>query len=228
MKNCVFCGRRIQRKISIQFIFSLQGVEDAHVCQKCFQQFEPLAGQSTCPGCNRMRMDKTMCEDCLKWSTAYKNIVPNHQAIFSYNEIARELMARFKFQGDVVLGRLFKDVLASELNKMSKTHRIVPIPMSQQAKETRGFNQVEVLLREANIPFEDLLIHTGLGKKQSSKTKDERLHTSQPFKLKESKVELNAKPILIVDDVYTTGRTIYHARNLLETIGRTKSFSLFR
>lgn len=228
MSSCVFCGASIERKISIRFIFSLEKAEENLICQPCVLKFEPLAGHSTCPGCNRMQTDKNMCEDCQKWTNTYKNFSPNHQSIFSYNDIAKEFMSRFKFQGDVIIGKLFKDAFAKELKKLSKTHLIVPIPLSPQAKEGRGFNQVEILLREASIPYEDLLTYTGLGKKQSSKTKTERLQTQQPFGLKENNVLLNKKPIIIVDDVYTTGRTIFHGRTLLETMGKTKSFSLFR
>ena len=137
-------------------------------------------------------------------------------------------MSRFKFHGDVILGKVFKDILAQEMKQWSKTHTIVPIPLSPQARKTRGFNQVEILLREANIPFQNCLTNTRSSEKQSSKTRIERLQAKQPFELLEKGIHLNEKPILIVDDVYTTGRTIYHAREMLETIGNTTSFSLFR
>ena len=42
------------------------------------------------------------------------------------------------------------------------------------------------------------------------------------------KHENMTKPVLILDDVYTTGRTIFHARELLETSVMTSSISLFR
>ena len=228
MKNCVFCGVSIQRHLSIGFIFSLRRVEDSHICEECMQKFERLSEQSTCPGCSRKQIEKTMCEDCRKWMNAYKKIPPNHRALYSYNEIAREYMSRFKFHGDVILGKVFKDILAQELKQWSKTHTIVPIPLSPQARKTRGFNQVEILLREANIPFQNCLTNTRSSEKQSSKTRIERLQAKQPFELLEKGIHLNEKPILIVDDVYTTGRTIYHAREMLETIGNTTSFSLFR
>lgn len=228
MKACGFCGGMIQRKISIQFIFSSQRVEEQRMCPECTQKFERLAGKITCPGCNRKRAEARMCTDCQKWLKAYPNFSPKHQAVFLYNEMAREYMSRFKFQGDVVLANVFKDVLIKELKMKSQTHLLVPIPLSPLGKEVRGFNQVEVFLREANIPYHPLLIHKGEGKKQSSKSKGERLHTPQPFELKEKGELLGEQPIVIVDDVYTTGRTIYHARNLLEAMGTTSSFSLFR
>lgn len=228
MKSCVFCGSVIQRQLSIQFIFSLGRVEEPYICQECMQKFELLSGQSTCPGCNHKQSKKEMCRDCLKWSTVYKEFSPNHKALFNYNEIAREYMSRYKFQGDVILGKVFKDVLQEELKKYSKTHVIIPIPLSMHAKETRGFNQVEILLREANIPFQNNLTYIGSERKQSSKTRSERLKSKQLFELKDTGIHLNEKPILIIDDVYTTGRTIYHARNLLETKRNTTSFSLFR
>ncbi len=230
MNPCGLCGANIRRALSIGFIFSYQAEEEAAACAACLKQFEPLEKHTLCPGCSRPQETERLCQDCLKWSDRYRAFAPNHQAIFAYNEMARAFMNRFKFQGDVVLGQVFKEVLAEKLHSFKQTHTIVPVPMSQRAEETRGFNQVEVLLRAANISYEQRLIHIGQEAKQSSKTREERLQTKLPFAFAAQAEEREAseKPFLIVDDVYTTGRTLYYARELLETIGQTETLSLFR
>lgn len=55
---------------------------------------------------------------------------------------------------------------------------------------------------------------------QSEKNRQQRLQTPQPFQIIASaqSVILN-QDVLIVDDVYTTGTTIRHAANLIQTAG---------
>lgn len=67
--------------------------------------------------------------------------------------------------------------------------------------------------------------------KQSSKNRQERLLLKQPFSIKkEWQGKLEGKSILLVDDVYTTGRTILYAKKLIEDSGASlvRSVSLAR
>ncbi len=50
---------------------------------------------------------------------------------------------------------------------------------------------------------------------QSEKSREERLQMTQPFELKVSKEKIRNQRVLLVDDVYTTGRTLFHAAELL-------------
>ena len=78
------------------------------------------------------------------------------------------------------------------------------------------------------MPTVSLLEHIGSGKKQSEKTRQERLQLKQPFKVKEN-VGV-PKKVLLVDDVYTTGATIHLAAKALTEMGveEVESLTLFR
>jgi len=230
MTACVFCGGAIPRVLSLGFIFSFRPVRDPLICSKCFDQFEEITLENACPGCSRKQETPDLCADCEKWKEKYQNMLPNHTALYTYNDMAHDYMQQFKFQGDILLAQIFRKQLAKALSLYKKTHYIVPIPASTESLQTRGFNQVELLLKKSDISYKNLLIHKQAHKKQSSKSRFERLKTKQPFILAEDTEMMRSlkKPLLIVDDVYTTGRTIFHARKLLEPFTPTASFSLFR
>ena len=83
------------------------------------------------------------------------------------------------------------------------------------------------MLDAAQVPYQSLLEKDDT-LAQSSKSKKERLQTKQAFRLKKD-VSLPQK-ILIVDDIYTTGQTLYLATLLFQQHGvrDVKSFSLAR
>lgn len=217
MGECLLCGGGIGVKLSLRFIFSFQAIKSDVVCSACFEQFDPIDESASCVGCSGVLKNGSgeYCEDCLWWLKWDDCLSLNHVALFKYCEEAQEYMKQFKYQGDVVLAKVFAEKLAEQLKKYEKTHVIVPIPSSLKSKKERGFNQVEVLLEEAGVDYECLLAHVGQDKKQVQKNKEERIKTEQPFRLREGAVIVD-RQIILVDDVYTTGRTMLHAQRLLK------------
>lgn len=89
---------------------------------------------------------------------------------------------------------------------------------------TRGFNQVKGLLGGCTIT--EVLVHQHKDKlAQSHKSRTERLATPQPFLLKNAARVLNER-VILVDDIYTTGRTLYHAAVLLKEAGASEVLSI--
>lgn len=243
MNQCIFCNRTITVELSLSFLLSFSRLKTKRICVKCFGKFHRINQADACQGCSRPKITQDYCGECQLWLQRYPNLHLRHTALYRYNDIAKEYMEQFKFQGDLLIGDAFEEELHERLLSYTKTHNLVPIPLSRNSVQERGFNQVEVLLKAADIPYVNWLKNVSTGKKQSKKTREDRLTTKQPFVLNERAKNCNLfeKSILLVDDVYTTGRTLVHAKNIFKNTFKTnakhnnqkkhckiESFSLFR
>ena len=101
----------------------------------------------------------------------------------------------------------------------------MPIPLSVVRHRERGFNQAEMLTAFLDRKSVALLQRKD-GEKQSKKSRQDRIFAENPFRMKKT---IN-KPVILVDDIYTTGATLRHAANVLKQQGCPKvcAFTLIR
>lgn len=218
---CLLCHQEIPYQIGFLDIFLLRS-ESNKSCQECKNQFQRITGKH-CLRCFRAHQD-SVCQDCLMWEK--KGELVAHEALYVYDKQMKEYFSRFKFQGDYHLAAVFSRELKQVLKKY-KGYTIVPVPVSEERYQERGFNQVTALLEFAGLPYQNLVLKKD-SKKQSSKTKQERLASHQIFRLR--KHQALPSKILIVDDIYTTGSTIALMKTLFteKNVKKIKSFSLSR
>lgn len=166
---------------------------------------------------------RTICMECEDKFEPYENTADeNIVSLYKYNNQMKDYLHRYKFMHDVILAKVFRYQIHRHLSKKKTT--ILPIPMHPQKLKERTFAHVDELLKEANITYEQYLekITTEI---QGGKSRQQRINVPQIFKLKQN-VELQNKDILLVDDIYTTGTTIQHAKQLLLNAG-AKSVTAF-
>lgn len=166
------------------------------------------------------------CQQCQQWYQQYGWRL-RHRALYRYNLAMKDYMHSYKFMGDYRLRVAFQQEMVDKIHEINPTV-IVPIPVNEQTWQTRGFNQVEGLLE--GLSTQPLLTTRFQVKQaQSSKSREERLKTIQPFNLTRVPENLQER-ILLVDDIYTTGRTLYHAATLFHQAGlhNVESLSLAR
>lgn len=231
MNRCCWCGQTVGLSLTVSDVFSFSRLTPEARCRSCAQKLVSIDPKSACPGCSRNQETAGWCMDCLKWKKQYPHKDFSHTALYAYEGLIREWLQAYKFKGDYRLASFFRSDLRQAIRSLKPIDIIIPIPVSEASLRKRGFNQVEGLLQAASVSFLPVLEHLGKGKKQSEKKRAERMNSPQPFQVKEAfKEQIKNKRVLIVDDVYTTGRTIFHAREVLEKekIAQIQTFTLAR
>lgn len=167
---------------------------------------------------------KTICLECEQTFELYENTTEEVLSLYQYNNAMKDFLHRYKFMHDVILAKVFRTEIHEKLSKSSAT--IVPIPLHSERQKERTFAQVDELLKASKISYEHFLEKTTTDT-QVGKTRQERLAMPQFFKLIQN---CKNKDILLIDDIYTTGATIQHARNLLLESGAksVRAFTLIR
>lgn len=220
--NCLLCNRRIATKLTIRDLLWPGQLSLPVVCAECRQKFIPLDNTACCPVCARPQRTQQICADCLFWREHYPWQL-THRALYSYNAAMKEFMHRYKFSGDYRLRAAFAPEFTIAVRKM-RAEIIVPIPVTRTTMQSRGFNQVTGLLNGLTL-LPSLQNQAAQKTAQSQKSRQERLRTPQPFQLNNGQF-LVGKRVLLVDDVYTTGRTIYHAAELVYRAGAAEVISI--
>ncbi|MBD3859256.1 ComF family protein [Bacillus sp. 28A-2] len=210
---------------------SLLLLNDDRLCASCKNHLVKIH-RPICPKCGRAQLNDQLCQDCTRWNeqSDFSEVLVKNRSVYAYNDLMKDVLARFKFRGDTALAELFKrDVRAVFKRSFSmKEPVLLPIPLSQERLKERGFNQSVVIATLIGVPILQPLVKIHQSK-QSKKNKSERLDQKGLFQLKQSDAILQ-KDIVLIDDIYTTGATIYDAANILKDAGAksVSSFTLIR
>lgn len=221
MSSCLLCQETIaQRSLFLDIFFIKQ--DQVSICSQCTSQFVPIS-ELACVRCCKEN-NGSPCSDCQYWENRGKTV--DHQTLYRYNEKMMNYFSMYKFQGDYCLRKVFAKEVRLYLAQQ-KDYAIVPIPISQERYAERGFNQVIGVLDAAGISYKTLL-KKNHSKKQSEKSRLERLESKQVFYIEE-KNQVPEK-IILVDDIYTTGATLQLAKDVLMKNGAkiVKTFSIAR
>jgi ComF family protein len=149
----------------------------------------------------------------------------------NYQGQLKRAIAACKYQNRWELAEFFGDSLAVAWKNVSFCRQypslvVIPIPLHQNKYRERGFNQAELIARsfsrgtgyqfqvEGLIKIKDTQPMFGLNVEQRKESIDRAFVLGKDFQRK-----LPTKPILLVDDIYTTGTTVLEAARVLRASG---------
>jgi competence protein ComFC len=198
------------------------GMLGKYVCDEC--ETGLWEEEQICPVCARNSRYGTKHKYCYKpWS------LDGLTCFWAYEAIAKKLITRAKYG-------YFYDCLNELIVQSSwlidrpeykefwwfldKKPVVVPVPLHPKRQKMRGFNQAEIIGRHIalvyNLPFANLLIRIKDTGRQVGKTRDERLNNLQNAFAIHGKI---TRPVLLVDDVWTTGTTMSECAKVLKNAG---------
>ena len=147
-----------------------------------------------------------------------------HLYIFKYEGIIRSMILNYKFNEKSYLYITFVNFLLKneKFFKILKSYdTIIPVPISSERKNERGYNQSELLAKELakklNIEcVKNCLIKNKNIIEQSKLNKEERQKNIQGVYILRNKEKLINKKLLLIDDIYTTGSTVNECCKILK------------
>lgn len=231
MNSCLLCGAPFVSPFSFIALLSWPSQPPRYLCPHCRQKFEHLSTQR-CRFCAKNLERGTLCQDCLYWQEKYGQNLLRHHALYRYNAAFHDLMVAYKRYGDYLLRKVLQDLCYQGLLKLQFDY-YVPVPTSPEHQAKRQFDTITAIYQDL-VPLTNLLGKKKGSHAQAKKSRAQRLKSKQDFFVTNAaliKKKASSVKILLLDDIYTTGRTLYHARDEILTAcpsARIESFSICR
>ena len=189
--TCELCGREV--------------FDGARFCEDCIETVVFNDG-TTCPKCGRRTKVPELCLDCKEQVPVFDVGV----SAFSYTDGVKTLIHTFK-KTRPYLKNYFADLLADKCRQFTDAEAVCYAPMTAAAQHRRGYNQAYLLAKELAARLKLPLIKKAIVKvkeTEEQKTLSRRERESNLKSVFKADKELVAgKPLIVVDDVLTTGAT---------------------
>jgi ComF family protein len=200
----------------------------------------PLLSFQLCPYCEtEITQAGAICEKCRRYQFEKKSRLPLNALICAtdYQKISK-FVHLFKYNFVIDLGQPLGKIITRALRKndLPLPDFVIPIPIHRRKLKWRGFNQAEILanfIGQSLTPGLPLSVRTDLVfRRKKTKTQmkiksyQERLsNLHDAFNVpSQAKEIIRDKRILLVDDIATTGATLFECAKILKDSGAKEVF----
>ncbi|MEM7071410.1 MAG: ComF family protein [Pseudomonadota bacterium] len=206
------------------------------LCLNCYQ---PLASQGLChhcwsglefisdPFCNKcgfgLVRKNTECTECLRFESENRSIYTHQvRSCFYYQGSGRQLILAFKQSDRTELAYFFSAMMQFRLwHDLAPDTLVVPVPLHPIRLWLRRYNQAGLLAAQIAQSKNLELTHTLLKRNRLTKIqgkisrKNRYKNMMNAFIVKDPHHHLRERPVLLVDDVFTTGATLSACAKIL-------------
>jgi ComF family protein len=138
-----------------------------------------------------------------------------------YRGVERRAVRALKFGGARELAGVLGAALAAGIPAQWGVGAVIPVPLHPSRQRERGYNQAELLAREVArqlaVPCVNALSRTRATRQQARQHAAGRNEMTGAFAVRPG--QLPTGPVLLVDDVMTTGSTLIACRDALSSAG---------
>jgi ComF family protein len=206
-KNCLGCGK-----------------EEVYICRKCISKVDKPG--LVCPECEKPSVDGFTHIRCQK-----KYGINGLISVWNYDGVVRKaiLALKYKYATEIVneLANYLVTKLEDEKTIFRESAVLAPIPLHWYRENSRGFNQSEeigkALAKKMGWRFiSDLLIRKKYKAPQVTLKGDQRAKNIKGAFSLNSDYRLPVigyRPVILFDDVFTTGSTLKEAAKVLRRGG---------
>lgn len=211
--KCVFCSSELNIKTPTL------------TCEKCEKTLPKLDVKNVCEKCGDLLVgDGKICLVC-------KDLKRNFdiaRAPFLYDGKVRNSIKNFKFEGAKYLFKPMATYLSKTYYECGfEADLIMPVPMTEKGKKSRGYNQAEELAKQLSnfillpLDVKNLIKHKKSGKQVGLGFSERSKNVKNCFKVLDKK-QVKGKCVLLVDDVLTSGATCDECAKAVKKAGAKK------
>ncbi|MEW5900376.1 MAG: ComF family protein [Acidobacteriota bacterium] len=196
------------------------------ICRDCREKLQ-AADSAFCLCCGRFfegAGDPHFCGACLE----KKSPLAKHRSCARYQGTVKDVILLYKYRGFRILGKTLADFMiqarGGEDDLWADVEAIVPVPLHPKKERKRGFNQARLLAhclaRHKGIALADrrLVKVKNVPPQTSLDARDREANVKGAFRVRKAR-ELKGRVVLLVDDVYTTGSTLWECAAVLKAAG---------
>lgn len=175
----------------------------------------------TCSGCKTLIEKGFLCPSCyekIKINNDKPLIIVENIEVYSATSYANpisNLIKGLKYNHKKKNSKFLAKILYNYISKNNinfQNYEIIPVPLHKKRLKKRNYNHMSLIAKEFS-KLSELPINENLVKRTKNTKPQHNLNPTERRKNLKNAFELNlkaytGKPLLIIDDIYTTGSTI--------------------
>lgn len=199
------------------------------ICKACEYHIEKIKQSNSCKSCGR-QCDLDICFFCKKEMPIYTKA----KIYCNYNDVSASIIKSYKYYNNALCKNFITNALLeiyeSELKKL-KIDFVIPVPMNKWREYFKGYNHTTQIAKKIaskkNLKILPFALKKKFSfKKQAGSGRVQRLLNMKNMFSFDSKHNIEGANILLIDDVITTGATIFECTKVLFKNGAKHVFVL--
>ncbi len=209
---------------------AVRAKEEKIFCGLCLRLMELIPAAERCPLCfsARFQPQERLCLACRQSPLLFDRLA----AAFDYAGPPATLIRALKYSNQPYLAKAAASYMALQylLLEWPLPDYLVPVPLSFLKRFERGYNQSLLICLEMakilKVEVADVLKRNHRGYSQAALSRQQRLDFEGHQIYFHSKISLENKTVLLVDDVMTTGTTLNKCAEALFKQGLKNQYAL--